>query len=62
MTLVVQIANRLVSDLALLNLRTRRLLADVQAVYGCSKHTAIDAIVMARRWAAAPHRARGGES
>lgn len=52
MTLVVQIANRLVSDVALLRLRTRRLLLDVQAVYGCSKHTAIEAISLARRWTA----------
>lgn len=52
MTLVQQIANRLVSDVALLSLRTRRLLADVRAVYGCSAHTAIDAIALARRWAA----------
>lgn len=50
MTLVVQVANRLVADPALLNLRTRRLLVDVSARYGCSKRTAIDAISLARRW------------
>lgn len=50
MTLVVQVANRLVADPALLDLRTRRLLVDVPARYGCSKRTAIDAITLARRW------------
>lgn len=50
MTLTVLIANRLVADTALLNLRTRRLLVDVPARYGCSKRTAIDAISLARRW------------
>lgn len=51
MTLVMQIANRLVADVALLDLRTRRLLEDIPARYGCSRHTAIDAITLARRWA-----------
>lgn len=53
MTLAVLIANRLVADTALLNLRTRRLLADIPARYGCSKRTSIDAIALARRWRAA---------
>ena len=59
MTLVIQVANRLVADPALLNLRTRRLLVDVPARYGCSRHTAIDAIALARRWVQGRGRAAG---
>lgn len=51
MTLVVQVANHLAADPALLNLRTRRLLVDVPVRYGCSRRTAIEAIALARRGA-----------
>ena len=52
MTVAVDIATRLAETPDLLRLRARRLLPDVCERYGCSRHTAGDAIRLARRWVA----------
>ena len=50
MTLCHQIANALVADPALLNIRSRLLNPDIRARYGCSYATARNALILARRW------------